>query len=63
MKSKDLANGKNHVVKGSIEEVADNHLGRKVCFKPSDIIWVKNRGGSWWPGQVYLALEFVMWHL
>lgn len=52
MKIKDLANGKDHVRKGCREEVANNHLGKKVYFKPADIIWVKNRGGSWWPGQV-----------
>lgn len=56
MKSKALANGKIHVRKESIEEVADNQLGRKVIVNPSDIIWVKNRGGSWWPGQVRLPL-------
>ncbi|GMN40132.1 hypothetical protein TIFTF001_009368 [Ficus carica] len=46
MKSKDLANGKNHVGKTSVEEIAANQV------KPADIIWVKNHGGSWWPAQV-----------
>lgn len=46
MKSKDLANGKNHVGKTSVEEVAANHV------KPADMIWIKNYGGSWWPAQV-----------
>ncbi|XP_024028820.1 uncharacterized protein LOC21391095 [Morus notabilis] len=50
MKSKELANGKNHVRKKSVEEVAANQLERKV--KPADIIWVKNHGGSWWLAQV-----------
>lgn len=62
MKSKELANGKNHVRKKSVMEVAANQLERKV--KPADIIWVKNHGGSWWPAQVCAAycLDHVACH-
>ncbi|KAF4360117.1 hypothetical protein CsatB_007626 [Cannabis sativa] len=52
MKSKDLANGKDHVSKESTKGVAVNQCGIMVRINPLDIIWVKNRRGSWWPGQV-----------
>ena len=57
MKSKDLVNGKNHSGKESVEkEVKASQMERKA--EPADIIWVKNRGGSWWPAQVRIALGF-----
>ncbi|KAL5558501.1 hypothetical protein UlMin_034712 [Ulmus minor] len=45
-----LARRKEPVNKKDGEEVAANHLGRKV--KPADLISVKIHGDSWWPAQV-----------
>lgn len=52
MKSQDLANGeKSSNGKKEVEE--DSPMERN--FKAGDIIWVKNRGGLWWPAQVRVS--------
>lgn len=50
MKGKHLANRKGDVVKEEEEKAADHFRGKVIA---GDLIWVRLRGLSWWPAQVF----------
>ncbi|KAH9626085.1 hypothetical protein KSS87_012420 [Heliosperma pusillum] len=50
MKRKAFANGESHAEENGTDGALANSSNAE--FGPGDVIWVKHKGGSWWPAQI-----------